>query len=331
MSCRAELPYVYQKQNPSYVSDNSICFLHQYGLLGTRHYCFFLRDGVYMMRPDDTEPRKISESFASSPSHDGRFLVEIDPDIERRDILYIRQLHTGKKIRSLKLKVQSMAGTSWSPDGRWIAYAGNALGPIKGHRMDTELFLISPDGRRHRQLPDQFGEKPYGFVWAADSQSVFYNLLATNRHEIWELNINGKQNPKKHKPFHEGARLLGTYPTYAFSPKGKQIAYTSHEGLFVADVDGANQVKVVENGGFKFLYQVDWSPNGKHLVFSASKKIRDDYGLYIFSFASKKVRPLISSQDSLPRRPRWVEDSLAVQPSNKVTVTWGAIKNTAKH
>lgn len=290
---------------------------------------FSLRGDAYMVRPEDAEPTLISNELGwFTPSPNGRFLADTGRDINEKNNLYIRHLHTGKKIRSLKLKVKSMTDISWSPDGRWIAYAGNALGPIRGHRMDTELFLISPDGRRHRQLPDQVGEKPYGFVWAADSQSVFYNLLASGRRdEIWELNINGKQNPKRHTPFHEGARLLGTYPTYEFSPKGEQIAYTSHEGLFVADVDGANHRRVVGKGEFKLLFQVDWSPNGKHLVFSASKEFGDDYGLYIFSFASKKVRPLITSQDNLPRRPRWVRDSWAVHPSNKMAMTWGAIKN----
>ncbi len=137
---------------------------------------FSFRGDAYMMCPDDVEPRKISEFRSASPSPDGRFLAEFDIDIERTDILYIRHLHTGKKTRSLKLKVQSMAGISWSPDGRWIAYAGNALGPIKGHRMDTDLFLISPDGKQHRQLPNQVGGKPGAFVWAADSRSIFYNL-----------------------------------------------------------------------------------------------------------------------------------------------------------
>ena len=286
----------------------------------------------YMMRPNDTEPTLIGPFGRATPSPDGRFLAETGRDIKRRDTLYIRHLHTGKKIRSLKLKVQSMAGISWSPDGRWIAYAGNALGPLKGHRMDTELFLISPDGKRHRQLPDQVDERPIGFVWAIDSRSVFYNLLASGRmNEIWELNINGKQNPKKHKPFHKGAKFL-SYPFYSFSPNGKEIAYTSlQEGVFVANVDGTNHRKVVDNVGFKFFFQVDWSPNGQFLVFSVSKKIREDYGLYIFSFASKKVRPLITSQTDLPGNPpHWVEDSLAVHPSNKMAVTWGDIKNSTK-
>lgn len=293
---------------------------------------FSLDGDDYMMRPNDTEPTLIGPFGWSAPSSDGRFLAEIAPVPDHRDSLYIRHLNTGKKIRSLKLKVQAMTDISWSPDGRWIAYAGNALGPLKGHRMDTELFLISPDGRRHRQLPDQVGEKPIGFVWAADSQSVFYNLLATNRHEIWELNINGKQKPKIHKPFHKGAGFLSRYPFYSFSPDGKEIAYTPlHQGVYVANIDGTNHRRVVDNEEFRHFYQIDWSPNGQHLVFSASKKMLDDYGLFIYTFATKKVRPLISSQKTLPGYPpRWVEDSLAVHPSNKMAVTWGEIKNSTK-
>lgn len=290
---------------------------------------FSLGGDAYMMRPDDVEPRKISEFRSASPSPDGRFLAESDLNIERRDILYIRHLHTGKKIRSLKLKVQSMAGLSWSPDGRWIAYAGNALGPLKGHRMDTELFLISPDGRQHRQLPDQLGGKPRAFVWSADSQSIFYDLSSVDK--TWELNINGKQKPKRYKPYHKGMQYISSGPLYSFSPNGKEIAYISTtQGVYVANIDGTNHRRVFDNDQFKLLYQVDWSPNGQHLVFSASKKFGDDFGLYIFSFASKKVRPLITSQENLPGRPRWVRDSLAVHPSNKMALTWGAIKNSTK-
>ncbi len=127
-------------------------------------------------------------------------------------------------------------------------------------------------------------------------------------------------------------QYINSGPLYSFSPNGKEIAYISTtQGVYVANIDGTNHRRVFDNDRFKLLYQVDWSPNGQHLVFSASKKFGDDFGLYIFSFASKRVRTIISLQDKKPRPFRWVEDSLAVQPVNKMTVTWGEIKNTAKH
>ena len=290
---------------------------------------FSLGGDAYMMRPNDTEPTLIGRFGWSAPSPDGRFMADIASGPDHRDTLYIRHLYTGKKIRSLKLKVKSMTDISWSPNGRWIAYAGNALGPIKGHQMDTDLFLISPDGRRHRQLPDQVGKRPIDYVWSADSRSVFYHIWPTGRPaEIWQLNINGKQNPKKYNPYHKGITYTGCDQRYSFSPNGKEIAYISAtQGVYVANIDGTNRRRVFDNDRFKLLYDVDWAPNGQHLVFSASKKFLEDYGLYIFSFASKKVRPLISSQDSWPRRPHWVEDSLAVHPSNKMAISWGEIKN----
>ena len=279
---------------------------------------------TYTMRPNDVEPTQIAEASFSAPSPDGRFLAVTDAD--RRNTLHILDLHTRRRIRSLTLQVPAFVDISWSPNGRWIAYAGNPLGIEKGHREDTDLFLISPDGRLKRQLPDPIDGKPIGFVWALDSRAVFYNLLANGRRdEIWEVNVNGRENPRKHLPFHEGARFLSRYPFYSFSPNGTEIAYTPlHAGVFVANANGMHHRKVA-NHGLRQFFQVDWSPNGRHLVFSALT-FTGDKGLYIFSFESQEVRRLIAFPELLPFSPRWVRDSLAVHPSNKIAVTWGAIK-----
>ena len=304
---------------------------------------------TYMIRPNDTVPipTRIAEESISTPSPDGRFLASVDRDPDRRNVLHIRDLRTGKKIRSIILQVHSYVDISWSPDGRWIVYAGSSQRIRGGRDLDTEIFLISPDGRRKRKLLHPIGEKPIGFVWAPDAQSVFYNLASTDKHhEIWESNVNGQEKPKKHSPFPERESFLKRYPFYAFSPDGKKIAYTPlHEGVFVADVDGRNRRQVVDHldegifvvnaGGIKHLeianrglrqfFQVDWSPNGKYLVFSADIGF-GNHGLYIYSFASETVRRLVLLPDSLPILPRWVGDSLPVEPLNKMTVTWGAIK-----
>ena len=289
---------------------------------------FSYSGGTYMMRSGDTEPTLIAEEYTSTPSPDGHFLATIDRDPDRRNVLHIRDLHTGKKIRSLTLQVHSYKDISWSPDGRWIAYTGNIQKIRAGRELDTEIFLISPDGRRKRKLPDQLGERPIGFVWASNSRSVFYNLLATGkREEIWEVNVNGREKPKKHLPFHERAGFLSRYPFYTFSPNGKEIAYTPlHEGVFVANADGTNHRKVADEDLWQF-YQVDWSPNGKYLVFSANTRA-GNYGLYIYSLASQKVQLLVSLPEGLPILPRWVGDALPVQPSNKIAVMWGALKSS---
>ena len=290
---------------------------------------FSYRDATYMMRPNDVEPTLITQAGFSAPSPDGRFLGAIDA--ERHDVLHILNLHTSRKIRSLTLQVHSFVDISWSPDGRWLVYAGNPLGIERGHREDTELFLISPDGRLKRQLPDQIDEKPIGFVWASDARSVFYNLSATGRRgEIWEVSVNGQENPRKHLPFHEGARFLSRYPFYSFSPSGKEIAYTPiHEGVFVANANGMHH-REVANHGLRQFFQVDWSPNGRHLVFSADT-FAGDAGLYIFSFESQAVRRLIAFPEGLPFSPRWIHDSLAVHPSNKMAATWGTIKRSMEN
>ena len=308
------------------------------------------RGTTYMMHPNDTIPTRITEEGISTPSPDGRFLAAVDNDPDRRNLLHIRDLHTGKKIRSIILQVHSYVDISWSPDGRWIVYAGNIQRLRAGRELGTEIFLISPDGRQKRKLRHPIGERPIGFVWAPDAQSVFYNLAARDRRqEIWESKINGQENPKKHLPFHERAGFLNRYPFYSFSPNGKEIAYTPlHEGVFVADIGGKNHrkvtdrahedvladvvginLKVLVNRGLRRFFQVDWSPNGKHLVFSA-ETLEGHYGLYIYSFASEEARRLVLLRDSLPISPRWVGASLPVEPLNKMAVTWGSIKNSEK-
>lgn len=291
---------------------------------------FAYRGETYVMRPNDTEPTRITEGDLFTPSSDGSFLAVIDSDPDRRNVLHIWDLQTGKKIRSLILQVHSYGDISWSPDGRWIVYAGNLQKIRKGRGVDTEIFLISPDGRRKRKLPDQIDERPVGFVWAADSRSVFYNLLAAGRRdELWEVNVNGKEQPKKYAPFHERADFLNHYPFYSFSPNGKKVAYTPiQQGVFVANADGTNHHETVDED-FQAFYQVDWSPDGRSLVFSVNTHA-GDYGLYVYSFATQKVRRLVSLLDSLPISPRWVGDSLPVQPLNKMAVTWGAIKRSKK-
>ena len=307
---------------------------------------------TYMIHPNDTvpTPTRLTEEGISTPSPDGQFLAAVDSDPDRRNILHIRDLHTGKKIRSIILQVHSYVDISWSPDGRWIVYAGSPQRLRGGRDLDTEIFLISPDGRQKRKLRHPIGERPIGFVWAPDAQSVFYNLASTDRlQEIWESHVNGQEKPKKHLPFPERAGFLSRYPFYAFSPDGTKIAYTPlHEGVFVADIEGRNHRKVVENlhegifvvnaGGINLLeeianrglrqfFQVDWSPTGKYLVFSVDIGF-GNYGLYIYSFASQTVRRLLLLPDSLPILPRWVGNSLPVQPLDKTAMMWGAIKYT---
>ncbi len=282
---------------------------------------------IYMMRPDDKKPTLIFDELAGfSPSPDGYFIADIGRNDNRLDILYIRHLHNGKKIRSVKLKVNSIWSPSWSPDGRWLVYAGTEFEGIIRGDVHSEIHLVSPDGNHHRKIHEQIGKRPVGFVWTSDSQSVYYNLAATDRRIIYELDISGKQQPKKHTPFHKDAGLFSRYPTYSFSPNGREIAYTSlHDGIYVGNVDGTNHRKVVNKNNLLHYFQVDWSPNGRHLVYVASRT-RESHGLYLYSFVTKKVRPLITSLDQLPGQPYWAEDYLAIESADKMTSTWGKIK-----
>ena len=69
-----------------------------------------------------------------------------------------------------------------------------------GRDLGTEIFLISPDGRRKRKLRHPIGERPIGFVWAPDAQSVFYNLAAIDR-AAGDLGVENQRSGKPEETF----------------------------------------------------------------------------------------------------------------------------------
>ena len=160
------------------------------------------RSTTYMIHPNDTvpAPTRIAEEGISTPSPDGRFLAAVDGDPDRRNVLHIRDLRTGKKIRSIILQVHSYVDISWSPDGRWIVYAGSQQ-KIRGGRdvehrnfsnftgWTTETEVTTPNWRKTdrfrlgtrcaiRVLQSHFNGQASGDLgvecqWSGKSQETF--------------------------------------------------------------------------------------------------------------------------------------------------------------
>jgi serine/threonine protein kinase len=123
---------------------------------------------------------------ASSP--DGKRLACVRGnrviEVARADGSGLRTIHEGAAIQSL----------SWSPDGRWLAFAE---GPLFQAR---NLWLIDPEGRNKRQVTNF----AYGGVWAQawlpDSRRLIisrsYDRLSAPYSDAWDLtlvSINGAE------------------------------------------------------------------------------------------------------------------------------------------
>jgi Tol biopolymer transport system component len=184
----------------------------------------------------------------------------------------------GSELRQLTFDRADPLGYSWSPDGSEIAFL--AYGENQGYN----LFLINSDGSNLRQLTNQAKSKidlPFpgasghasgrecGVAWSPDGKSLAFidhpkNLVTIDREgsRIQKLAaIAFSQHPK-------------------FSPGGERIAFTTFfGGVFVVDSDGKNlkslapwaQTSDRQPDDPVLDHRVEWSPDGRFLLFDSKK------------------------------------------------------------
>ncbi len=120
-----------------------------------------LTSGTFMVADPRWSPDSKSIAFVWSPTgavDDGNF----------RDLAIVPA--AGGAVR--KLDVMSDAGPAWSPDGRWLAWAGGT--DRAKHVEKTELWLMPPAGGRATRLTADFDESASPPVWNTSSDTLFF-------------------------------------------------------------------------------------------------------------------------------------------------------------
>ena len=158
----------------------------------------------------------------------------------------------------------------WNKTGDWQIYEMDLFAsPIgRGARGEGKITQLtsnpggkfnprySPDGTKLAYVLDMDGSESYHLVVYDPSTNTHINLTPNISHAL--------------------------QPNFCWSPDGSQLAFLSdkqgHFSAYIISSDGGEPQLVLDTG--HPAWQVEWSPNGKHLAVSCEMR-GQDYGVFI--------------------------------------------------
>lgn len=156
---------------------------------------------------------------------------------------------------------------SWSPDGRWIAFAE------AGAPHET-LVVAETAGRRLRRLARAtlWGGCP---VWSPNGRSIAFVRGANSdalSGEVYVVTLGGGE--------HRLTRTRGSASSPTWAPDGTKLAFVtaaeqgaqSSNSIRTVRADGGDEARIAQAPDTDTLDQLDWSPDGRRLAFTSSDR-----------------------------------------------------------
>ena len=194
----------------------------------------------------------------------------------------------GSQARRLAEGSAGYNGWSWSPDGRWVAFASNRGG-------SWDIYKIQATGMELTRLTTSSSQDGWP-VWTPDGAGIVFAATRSDRAQLYRMAASG------------GAvqRLLtspsaDTEPTIA--PDGR-LAFSAQNAdgtgeIYVLDNGSATARPLTTNGGLKSA--PSWSPDGRRLVFTWQRAGRSD--LYVLNADGSGLLGLTATGRN--QRPDW--------------------------
>jgi dipeptidyl aminopeptidase/acylaminoacyl peptidase len=187
---------------------------------------------------------------------------------------------------------------SWSPDGKWLAYFSSAGGERAlwvAHADGTRAISLGPALGSNSPLPGQGAE----ITWSPDSRQVAF-LGAT---------------PGSHTAEFAGDPMVITRYLYRPTMTEGFTRFTDnrHLHIFIADV-ATRQLRQLTHSDTD-EHSIDWSPDGKEILFVSNHEPNTDeflnYDIFAVKVADGVIRRLVASE-SCEYAPRWSPDGKSI-------------------
>jgi dipeptidyl aminopeptidase/acylaminoacyl peptidase len=228
-------------------------------------------------------------------------------------------------------RLRSVGSVVLSPDGHYVAYTITMRD--RPGRPYAQLWVMDLSTEKSVRLG---GDKPAGGpLWSGDSKWLAFHGVEGDKHGLLIARPDGSDTTFLAAVAGTNSPLPGTGKEVAWSPDGKQIAFvsstpgegaaeasgdpmvitrylykpTAGEGLtrfndnqrlhiFVVDI-AARQVRQLTQGNYD-EHSIDWSPDGKQLVFASNREPNQDeffhYDLFTLQLADNGIHRLTATE-----------------------------------
>jgi len=227
--------------------------------------------------------------------------------------------------------LRSVGGVALSPDGRYVAYTITMRD--RPGRPYGQLWVMDLKTDKSVRLG---GDKPASSpLWSGDSRWIAFRGADGDKHGILIVHPDGSDTTFLAAQAGTNSPLPGTGKDFTWSPDGKQIAFVSStagdgaveasgdpmvitrylykpdagEGMtrfndnqrlhiFVVDI-ASRQVRQLTQGNYD-EHSIDWSPDGKQLVFASNREPNQDeffnYDLFTLQLADNSIHRLTATE-----------------------------------
>ena len=242
-------------------------------------------------------------------------------------------------------RLRSVGGVALSPDNHYIAYTITMRD--RPGRPYVQLWVMDLSTEKRIRLG---GDKPAsGPIWSGDSKWIAFRGADSDQSGILIAHPDGSDTTFLAALAGTNSPLPGTGKDFTWSPDGKQIAFVSStageaaqgsgdpmvitrylykpdagEGMtrfndnqrlhiFVVDI-ASKQVRQLTRGNFD-EHSIDWSPDGKQIVFASNREPNQDeffnYDLFTLQLSDNSIHRLTATE-SCEYDPLWSPDGKSI-------------------
>jgi Tol biopolymer transport system component len=185
--------------------------------------------------------------------------------------------------------LQSVSGPAWSPDGRWIAFAGGCAS------CRAKLYVVGRDGQDLRKFPTGPGAVSSP-GWSPNGHSIVFAREQSEDQRIYSVNVRtGRVRLLNDEP----RGLDNTDSTPAWSPDGRWIAFAreihhEQQNLWAVAAAGGSRRPLTRATQFAQL-DPRWSPDGRRVVFMQTVPPYITWDLRVLDVRTKTVTDLTTN------------------------------------